>query len=232
VIENGSRPFLPRAVRDGTWHGYLSVLLLTSTARLFEILQRMPWYRQMLQDWVSTLDSDTDGDWLEVGCGPALLTAMLGNRGQHAIGLDHSAAMLRHATRLPEVNAADIGLVRGSATALPFAPQSFDRVIAASLINVVPDPVAVLKEMVRVTRANGWLSCLVPSTAMTAANVEHFIRRVELEGAHAAALRLWCGRARRIGQTAVVDYFQTAGLKHIHCMELLDGMVLAVSARR
>lgn len=232
MIETGSRPFLPRVVRDGTWYGYLSVLLLTSSARLFETLQRIPWYRQMLQDWVSTLDSDTGGDWLEVGCGPALLTAILGSRGRHAIGLDHSSTMLRHATSLPEVSMADIGLVQGSATALPFAPQSFDRVVAASLINVVPDPVSVLKEMARVTRANGQLSCLVPSTAMVAANVECFIRRVGLEGVQAAALRLWCGRARRMGQTAVVDYFQTAGLKPIRCTELLDGMVLAVAARR
>ena len=232
MIETGSRPFLPRAVRDGTWYIYLSVLLLTSTTRLFETLQRIPWYRQMLQDWVRGLDSDSSGDWLEVGCGPALLTAMLGSQGQHAIGLDHSAAMLRHATRLPEVNTAGIGLVQGSATMLPFAPQSFDRVVAASLINVVPHPVTVLKEMARVTRANGWLSCLVPSTAMTTVDVERFIRRVELEGIHAAALRLWCGRARRMDQTTVVDYFKKAGLKHIRCTELLDGMVLAISARR
>jgi phosphatidylethanolamine/phosphatidyl-N-methylethanolamine N-methyltransferase len=46
----------------------------------------------------------------------------------------------------------NIGLVQGNALHLPFAENSFDHVFISHVISVVSDPVAVIKEMQRVTK--------------------------------------------------------------------------------
>jgi SAM-dependent methyltransferase len=56
-----------------------------------------------------------------------------------------------------------VGVLRGDATALPFADASFDRVITSEVLEHIQDDVAALAELVRVLRPGGTLSVTVPT---------------------------------------------------------------------
>ena len=77
------------------------------------------------------------GAVLEVGFGPGHLLADLAAAGYRPAGLDLSPHMLRLARR--RLGAA-AGLVRGRASALPFAPCAFDAVVLAFPTPFVYDP--------------------------------------------------------------------------------------------
>ncbi|MFD0919958.1 class I SAM-dependent methyltransferase [Saccharopolyspora rosea] len=93
---------------------------------------------------------------LEVGCGAAACARWLAARGAHAVGLDISAGMLRHAAAGGRRTGIPIPLVQASADGLPFADGSFD--LACSAFGGVPfvaDSGAVMREVARVLRPGG-----------------------------------------------------------------------------
>ena len=97
---------------------------------------------------------------LEVGVGTGL-TATLYPDDCRVMGIDLSESMLREAARhLASHGRRNIQLWRMDASTLAFPDQSFDVVYAAYVISVVPDPVAVLREMRRVCRAGGYIVLL------------------------------------------------------------------------
>lgn len=90
------------------------------------------------------------GRCLEIGCGTGVNAARLRALGWKPVGLDLSAAMLRHAAgRLP--------IVRGDAARLPIGSASLDAVVAVMISTDVPDYPAVLREAARVLRPGGRL---------------------------------------------------------------------------
>lgn len=97
-----------------------------------------------------------DGDRvLEVGVGTGI-NATLYPRTCHVTGIDLSDSMLEKAReRVARKGLNNIRLLEMDAADLKFAEGSFDIVYAPYLISVVPDPVAVVREMVRVCRPGG-----------------------------------------------------------------------------
>ncbi len=97
---------------------------------------------------------------LEVGIGTGL-TATLYPSDCRVMGIDLSEPMLKEAARHVESHGrTNVRLWRMDASSLAFPDQSFDVVYAAYVISVVPDPVAVLKEMRRVCREGGHIVLL------------------------------------------------------------------------
>src|SRR5262245_22830908 len=94
---------------------------------------------------------------LEVGVGTGLSTLNY-PRGCRVVGIDLSAPMLDRArVRLARRAPGRVQLCRMDAEHLAFADGRFDAVYAPYVLNVVPDPVAVAHEMLRVCRPNGRL---------------------------------------------------------------------------
>jgi phosphatidylethanolamine/phosphatidyl-N-methylethanolamine N-methyltransferase len=92
---------------------------------------------------------------LEVGVGTGI-NAVLYPRECHVTGIDLSESMLEKArTRLDRKGIHHINLLQMDAADLRFADDSFDIVYAPYVISVVPDPVRVAREMVRVCRPGG-----------------------------------------------------------------------------
>jgi ubiquinone/menaquinone biosynthesis C-methylase UbiE len=89
---------------------------------------------------------------LEVGCGTGLILARVAPHVQSATGLDLSPGMLARARERGFTR-----LVRGSATALPFADESFDVVYSFKVLAHVPAIDRALAELARVTRRGGYM---------------------------------------------------------------------------
>lgn len=93
---------------------------------------------------------------LEVGCGAAMCSRWLADRGAYPVALDLSAGMLRHAVSAARRSGTQVPLVQGDAEHLPFADASFD--LACSSFGAVPfvaDSALVMREVTRVLRPGG-----------------------------------------------------------------------------
>jgi ubiquinone/menaquinone biosynthesis C-methylase UbiE len=108
-------------------------------------------YHQMIDDLeVATVERyGRGGEVLEVGCGTGLILDRVRGFAASATGADISAGMLARAR--------DRGLsvVQASATALPYADDSFDVVYSFKVLAHVADIRTALAEMARVTRPGG-----------------------------------------------------------------------------
>src|SRR5436190_9300881 len=92
---------------------------------------------------------------LEVGIGTGI-NACLYPRDCNVTGIDLSAPMLEKAReRFARKGVRNVRLQEMDAATLKFADDTFDIVYAPYLISVVPDPVAVVREMHRVCRPGG-----------------------------------------------------------------------------
>jgi ubiquinone/menaquinone biosynthesis C-methylase UbiE len=95
---------------------------------------------------------------LEVGCGAGHVLERF--EGTRRTGIDLSTGMLsRIRRRLGEA----VVLARGSGDALPFADGSFDIVVCTEVLEHVPDPEAVVKELVRVAGPAGRVVVSIPN---------------------------------------------------------------------
>jgi SAM-dependent methyltransferase len=97
---------------------------------------------------------------LDVACGTGVLTreaASLAGPTGAVTGLDLSPEMLSVAARLSP----GLRWQQGSAQALPFADRSFDAVVSQFGLMFFPDPVAALREMMRVLVPGGRLAVAV-----------------------------------------------------------------------
>ncbi len=175
-----------------------------------------------------------EGTVLDVGSGPGALTGELVRRlGTDAVAaVDPSEPFVAAArARYPGV---DVHLA--SADELPFPDGGFDAALAQLVVHFMPDPVAGLTEMARVTRLDGVVAACVWDLAGGRAPLSPFWRAAReldpgvedesgLAGARAGHLRELfeeAGLARRRGGRAVGDGRARE----------LRGVVGAVHARR
>jgi phosphatidylethanolamine/phosphatidyl-N-methylethanolamine N-methyltransferase len=92
---------------------------------------------------------------LEVGVGTGI-NAALYPRDCSVTGIDLSSSMLEKAReRVARKEVRNVRLLQMDAANLKFADDTFDIVYAPYVISVVPDPVAVAREMRRVCRPGG-----------------------------------------------------------------------------
>jgi SAM-dependent methyltransferase len=105
---------------------------------------------------------------LDMGCGGGRHAFALYKLGAHVVALDRDAAELKDVAGMfaalsPEVPAgARAQAVRGDAYRLPFADGTFDAVIAAEILEHLPDDAAAMAELARVLKPGGRLAVTVP----------------------------------------------------------------------
>lgn len=96
---------------------------------------------------------------LDVGCGAGvdtILAARLAGPSGRAVGVDVVPAMLDRARRnLAETDCNNVSFEEGSAEVLPFTDRSFDVVISNGALNLVPDKLRALAEVLRVLKPGG-----------------------------------------------------------------------------
>jgi SAM-dependent methyltransferase len=107
---------------------------------------------------------------LDMGCGAGRHAFELYRRGADVIAFDQDAeelaavsdmfATMRAMGEVPEGAEADVK--QGEALQLPFADGEFDRIVAAEVLEHVPDDRTAISELARVLRPGGKLSVTVP----------------------------------------------------------------------
>ena len=95
---------------------------------------------------------------LDVGCGDGHFASVAFDRPL-SVGIELNAARLREA----RTRGAHLGLVRASATAIPFADAAFETVVANCVVEHIPDLRATLAEISRVLSPQGRFIFGVPS---------------------------------------------------------------------
>ncbi len=97
---------------------------------------------------------------LEIGVSTGL-SAIRYPRGCRVVAVDLSAPMLERAqARLARRGVQHVTLCRMDGSQLAFAAATFDAIYCAYVMNVVPDPLQVAREMLRVCRPGGRLVLL------------------------------------------------------------------------
>ncbi len=92
---------------------------------------------------------------LELACGTGLLSYPLSSRVRLWEATDFSPAMITEAKK--KNSSARLHFSVQDATALPYAPESFDAVVIANALHIMPDPDKALVEIGRVLKPEGLL---------------------------------------------------------------------------
>lgn len=107
---------------------------------------------------------------LDLGCGAGRHAFEIYRRGGHVVPFDMDdtelkgvQATLAAMLEAGEANeAASAAPVRGDALALPFPDASFDRVVAAEVLEHVPEDAGAMRELARVLKPGGTIAVTVP----------------------------------------------------------------------
>ena len=102
------------------------------------------------------------GRVLDLGCGTGELSRAAAAAGMRVTGCDISPEMLRRASASDPGDVVDWVQLDLSWRTLPFESSAFDAVVAASVLEYVDDPSAVLGECARMLRPGGVVLCTVP----------------------------------------------------------------------
>ncbi len=157
--------FRPGALEESRSHRFAEGLFSPLPSRydlladLLSFGQNSRWRKEM----VSHLLEGAPRLVLDVATGPAGVARQIARRSSATvIGLDVTAAMLRQASAALERTGLSerVKLVRATAEQLPFPDGSFDALSFTYLLRYVPDPSAVLAELVRVVRPGGTVASL------------------------------------------------------------------------
>lgn len=158
---------------------------------------------------------------LDMGCGAGRHAFEMYRRGADVLALDADAdelsgvsdvfAAMRAQDEVPAGAEADVK--QGDALALPFPDGEFDRVVAAEVLEHIPDDEGAIDELVRVLRPGGTIAVTVPrygpERVCWALSTEYH----EVEGGH---VRIYRGHE-------LADRLQRAGLAlegrdHVHAL--------------
>lgn len=128
-------------------------------ARIYDaIFER--WFSPRTQHVMQTLNLHPGQRILDVGVGTGLALPLYPKHAR-VVGIDLSGPMLREARKkVREQHLDHVTLLEMDACRLALCDDSFDVVLAAFVISVVPDPVQMVAEMKRVCKPQGRLVLL------------------------------------------------------------------------
>ena len=105
---------------------------------------------------LAATEIQADDTVLDVACGPGVTTCDLAEVAGHATGIDVTPAMINQAKELQQKKGlTNVAWHVGAVPPLPFGDESFSLVFTRYSFHHFSDPLAVLKEMVRVCKTGG-----------------------------------------------------------------------------
>jgi ubiquinone/menaquinone biosynthesis C-methylase UbiE len=199
--------------------------LFEALALPYELLTRHPvWERHCAR---MALEFPADAKRiLDLGCGPGNSTQQLPPR---AIGADHSLSMLRRARRRDP----GMPVVCLDASALPVRSGSFDAVTFHSVLYLLPDQRAALRETARVLRSGGRVVLLEPQAGRRATLLG--LARALPSPRWAVTAAFWRAMSGLYGRPtahSLWNALESAGLRVLRIEETLGGLGLLAVAEK
>ncbi|OUS28182.1 hypothetical protein A9R01_13880 ['Osedax' symbiont bacterium Rs2_46_30_T18] len=207
---------------------YIRALVFVKPAVLFEKINQLPWYQQVLRQWVDDLALRSNAKVLEAGSGTGNLCAYLASCGMRPLGADYCSSMLSKAVK----SYPQLAFVHCDVTHMPFADERFQAVICASLVNLLQHPQQAVNELYRVCKKQGSVSILVPLQGFTEQQLTRLCVSRQLSGFSLAALTSWHRLAPKKSTHSIVKLLQQAGFIDIQVQVYLGGMLAAFSAKK
>lgn len=191
------------------------------SAHFFSWLQGAQFYVDAHSQAVSLLPHGNKETWLDVGCGPGLVTRLAAQRGYNAIGVDRDQRMIGRAMKLTGQKLSCRFEV-GDLTNLN-EHYSAEVVSAASLLFVLRDPEAALHKLWDCVRPGGNLLIVETTEKMTPTYARSVMHQIPPR--RRTALALWA-RARN-GKAIATKVYESLPSVSILRTPLLHGMVAA-----
>jgi len=120
------------------------------------------WSRLVARQFLTWLDVPSGAQWLDVGCGTgALSQTILDTESPHSVlGIDSSEGYIEFARE--QIQDPRVAFRLGDAQALPVeSAAAYDAVVSGLVLNFVPQPSQVLKEMIRAVHVGGTVAAYV-----------------------------------------------------------------------
>jgi len=151
---------LLKRMEDGYLAGKFGYVAAGAGATILsKLLFLMPVRRRGLEGEVRFLSAVSQGRLLDVGCGSGDWLASMRERGWQVAGTDFD----ENAVKVARQRGLDV--VCGPLEQQHFADNSFNAVTLSHVIEHVPDPVAELKECLRILKPGGKLVLFTPNSA-------------------------------------------------------------------
>jgi SAM-dependent methyltransferase len=203
----------------------VAALLADDQPTLFAEIGELDWYAGSHRSWIDDLGVRAGDSVLEVGCATGALSAYLDGIGGRVTGLDNSDDMITRGRQ----DHPGLNLVVGDATSLPYDDGAFTVVVAASVINVVPDAELALSEMHRVCAPGGVLSVLVPAAGFSGGDLDNLIDTLGPTGFSKAALTKWHTGPPKMSPSQLESLLGSVGIEAVATRSYLNGMLLATT---
>ncbi len=119
------------------------------------------WSRRVADVFIDRADVPPGSRWVDVGCGTGAVTETILARCEPAsiLGIDPSETFLEVARSA--IHDPRVAFAVADGASIPLASQAVDVAVSGLVLNFVPDPVAMLAEMRRVTRPGGTVAIYV-----------------------------------------------------------------------
>ncbi len=163
---------------------------------------------------ISAALARTGGRWLDVGCGTGHLAAKLSEAGLSVVAVDHDPRMIdlakKRFSNKPQPD--NLKFTPANAYDLPFADDTFDGVVAASLAGCLSSPDKFFREVHRVLHKGGFAVITFTNRSSLLLKINWYIRKKAFKAgkltADAFSYRLYrCAR--------VVEDLQKTGLRMV-----------------
>lgn len=191
-------------------------------AQIFTHLQSADFYQQLHAQAVAQVGPGLKNQrWLDLGCGPGLVTRLAAAQGYQALGIDNNAAMIRAAMNHAQRTKSSAQFQLGNLDSLK--DQQVEVVSAASFLAVMPQPEQVLAQLWQAVQPAGKLLIIEPTELMQITQAHQLIKQGRVGGQGQYWLYLWA-RARQ-GRAVDAQMYQAIQPRSIQQTKLLHGLV-------
>lgn len=141
----------------------LDAPVLDVVATRLEARGKHPTFRQMLYEYLDCMKIDDLHSVLDLGCGTGFAAREIAKRPGftgNVVGVDVSSVLVDQASKLADEEGLSnrIDFRVGDSRSLEDSDNSFDAVIAHTLISHLPDPGTLIEEMIRLAKPGGFVA--------------------------------------------------------------------------